>query len=172
MVHRLHGMPARTGQLQIRVSAAQKQRLRRLAAAAGQDMSTYVLARVLPEAAEELSGLASQLHRAADPSYTLAAIHDVVHRLAPADLPLATEPLDVRHLSPFKANYLAAMIEHAAAAKRVAPPAWTAHVPPLGEPYFAASLESLPLRLHLLRASPAAFKRRNLFVDSVVGGRV
>jgi hypothetical protein len=165
-------MSPRTGQLQIRVSPAQKQRLRRLAASAGQDMSTYVLARVLPDEAEELAALVSQLHRAPDPSYTLAAIHDLLHRLAPADFVRATESVSAAHLSPFKANYLAAMVEHTAAAKRVSPPAWTAAVPALGEPYFAASLASLPLRLHLLRASPAAFKRRNLFVDSVVGSRV
>jgi|SRR6185312_16916817 len=165
-------MPARTGQLQIRVSPAQKHRLRQLAAAAGQDMSTYVLAAVLPGEADEFSALVTQLHRADDASYALAAIHDLLHRLTPAEFTRATAAADVARLSPFKANYLAAMVEHSAAAKRVAPPAWTAGVPVLATPYFAAALASLPLRLHLLRASPAAFKRRNLFVDAVVGSRV
>jgi hypothetical protein len=165
-------MSPRTSQLQIRVSSAQKQRLRRLAASADQDMSTYVLARVLPDEAEEFAALVSQLHRSQDPSYPFASIHDLLHRLAPADFLRAADAANAAHLSPFKANYLAAMVEHAAAAKHVSPPAWTAGVPALSEPYFAASLESLPLRLHLLRASPAAFKRRNLFVDSAVGSRV
>jgi hypothetical protein len=165
-------MRARTGQLQIRVSPAQKHRLRQLAAAAGQDMSTYVLATVLPSEAEEFSALVTPLHRSGDASYAFAAIHDLLHRLAPAEFTRATAAADVARLSAFKANYLAAMVEHGAAAKRVAPPAWTATVPALAAPYFAASLTSLPLRLHLLRASPAAFKRRNLFVDSVVGSRV
>jgi hypothetical protein len=43
-------------------------------------------------------------------------------------------------------------------------------VPPLDEPHFATPLRGL--RLHLLRASPVAFKRRNIFVDSSVGDRV
>ena len=165
-------MPTRTGQLQIRVSPAQKHRLRQLAAAAGQDMSTYVLAAVLPDEAEDFAALVTELHRATDASYALAAIHDLLHRLAPAEFTRATAAANVARLSPFKANYLAAMVEHAAAAKRVAPPAWTAAVPALSAPYFAAAIASLPLRLHLLRASPAAFKRRNLFVDSMVGSRV
>ncbi len=67
-------------------------------------------------------------------------------------------------------NYVAAMVEQAAHMKRVRPPAWTARVEPLETPWFATSLESL--RLHLLRASPVPFKRRNLFVDSAVGARV
>jgi hypothetical protein len=165
-------MAARTAQLQIRVSATQKQRLRHLADAAGQDMSTYVLARVLPDEAEEFSALVSQLHRATEPSYTLAAIHDLLHRLPPSDFARATAAADVARLSAFKANYLAAMVEHSAAAKRTASPAWTATVSALEAPYFAAPLKSLRLRLHLMRASPAAYKRRNLFVDSVVGDRV
>jgi hypothetical protein len=165
-------MPARTGQLQIRVSPAQKHRLRQLAAAAGQDMSTYVLATILPSEAEEFSALVTQLHRSTDASFVLAAIHDLLHRLAPTEFTRATAAADVARLSPFKANYLAAMVEHSAAAKRVAPPTWTSGVPSLDTPYFAAPLTSFPLRLHLLRASPAAFKRRNLFVDSVVGSRV
>jgi len=40
----------------------------------------------------------------------------------------------------------------------------------LAEPWFATTLQSL--RLHLLRVAPAAFRRRNLFVDAGAGGRV
>jgi hypothetical protein len=43
-------------------------------------------------------------------------------------------------------------------------------VAPLEEPHFGAPLQSL--RLHLLAASPVAFKRRNIFVDAAVGDRV
>jgi hypothetical protein len=165
-------MAPRSAQLQIRVSATQKQRLRRLADAAGQDMSAYVLACVLPDDAEEFSALVSQLHRAADPSYTFAAIHDLLHRLPPSDFARATAAADVARLPAFKANYLAAMVEHSAAAKRIAAPEWTGSIDALDAPYFAAPLKSLRLRLHLMRASPAAYKRRNLFVDSVIGDRV
>ncbi len=81
----------------------------------------------------------------------------------------------VRHapeisLSPFEANYLAAMIEYAAMLKGVVPPDWTRMVPPLERPWFASALKSL--RLHLLTNSPPPFRRRNLFVDSSIGQRV
>jgi hypothetical protein len=65
---------------------------------------------------------------------------------------------------------VAAMVECAAAAKRVPTPGWTRRVPPVETPWFATSLARLTL--HLLLASPAPFRRRNLFIDSSVGDRV
>jgi len=62
------------------------------------------------------------------------------------------------------------MVEQAAEQKGLAPPVWTGDVTPLDEPRFATRLRSL--RLHLLAASPAAFKRRNIFVDAGIGARV
>ncbi len=135
-------------------------------------MSAYVLARALPSESGEFGALVAQLRRAPDPSFAFAALHDFLHALSPAAFNSAMQSADIPRLSTFEANYVAAMVEHAAAEKRVASPAWVADIPPLGTPYFATSLKSIRLRLHLLRASPAAFKRRNLFVDSVVGARV
>jgi hypothetical protein len=77
---------------------------------------------------------------------------------------------EMARLSPLLQNYVAAMVEQASFLKRVQPPAWTARIAPLEEPYFAAPLKAL--RLHLLRASPVPFKRRNIFVDAAVGARV
>jgi len=54
--------------------------------------------------------------------------------------------------------------------KNTQPPAWTEDVPPLDEPIFGSSLQSL--RLHLLTNSPPAFSRRNIFIDSNIGDRV
>jgi hypothetical protein len=62
------------------------------------------------------------------------------------------------------------MVEQAAHQQDVVPPAWVRDVEPLDEPHFAVPLSSL--RLHLLRAAPVPFKRRNIFVDSAVGDRV
>ena len=163
-------MPARAAQLQIRVTAAQKRRLRRLAAAAGQDMSSYVLGRVLPEQAVAFAALIARLRDTDEPSYVFAALSDFLSTLAPIDFAAATESADVARLLPFASNYLAAMVEHAARLRRLVPPSWTRDVPPLATPYFATTLRSL--RLHLLLAAPVAYKRRNLFVDSVVGDQV
>ena len=62
------------------------------------------------------------------------------------------------------------MVEQAAAQKGVTPPPWLREIEPLVEPHFATPLAGL--RLHLLRASPVPFRRRNIFVDTGVGGRV
>jgi hypothetical protein len=76
----------------------------------------------------------------------------------------------VRHLDPLMQNYVAAMVEQAAAQRKRSAPAWTRNVVPLDEPWFATRLRGL--RLHLLRASPVPFKRRNIFIDAGVGARV
>ena len=62
------------------------------------------------------------------------------------------------------------MVETAAHRCKVAPPAWTLAVQPLSRPNFGSPL--LSLRLHLLLATPPAFRRRNIFVDSSVGDRI
>jgi hypothetical protein len=165
-------MAARTAQLQIRVSESQKKRLRRLAAAAGVDMSSYVLERALPGVGAEFDRLVSRLVSAAAQSYVWAAIHDLLQALPPADFGGAVAGAPVAQLPAVDANILAAMVEHAAVLKQVEAPAWAMSIAPLERPWFGTSLRSARVRLHLLQASPPAYKRRNLFVDSAVGDRV
>jgi len=160
----------KTSQLQIRVTPAQKARLRQLAAGAGQDVSAYVLGRVLPAERERFAGILRRLAREPDHRYALAELHDFLVALAPARFGDALEPGVGERLSPFLRNYVAAMLEHAAHRKGVQPPAWVREVAPLDGPHFGAPLASL--RLHLLASSPVAFKRRNIFVDAAVGDRV
>lgn len=103
-------------------------------------------------------------------SYILAELHDLLGRLDGKDFERAVQLAPEISLPSFEANYLAAMIEHVAAAKGTFPPSWTISVRPLERPWFASSLKSL--RLYLLTNSPPPFRRRNLFVDSSVGKRV
>jgi hypothetical protein len=163
-------MTAKTEQLQIRVSPRQKATLRRLAAAAGQDVSSYVLARALPPARLRFEAILRALAGGGEHRFALAELNDLLSGLAPVELPDAVAHADLARLSPFLKNYVAAMVEQAASEKSVEPPAWAAATPPLERPYFAAPLASL--RLHLLTASPVAFKRRNLFLDATLGARV
>jgi uncharacterized protein (DUF1778 family) len=156
--------------LQIRVTPRQKALVKRAAASAGQDVSAYILARVIPDAALKFTDLVGALRDAEDHRYVLAELNDFLSGLAPSELRDAVERADVRGLSPFLANYVAAMVEHASHRKGVPPPPWTREVAPLDAPWFATPMKAL--RLHLLRASPVAFKRRNLFVDASVGARV
>lgn len=163
-------MGAKSQQLQIRVTPEQKAALRRKAERAGQDLSTYVLTRVLPAAGQRIAELLGMASGAETRRFALAELNDVLSALAPARLVEATSGIDVSSLSPFVANYVAAMIEQASHQKGVGPPAWVEDVEPLQEPWFAVPYASV--RLHLLRSAPVPFKRRNLFVDAAVGDRV
>jgi uncharacterized protein (DUF1778 family) len=163
---------SKSDQLQIRVSPDQKGVLKRLARAAGQDLSSYVLSRVLPAAAERFVELVRVLERddAQERRFALAELNDLLTGLAPAELTRAVGTPDLRSVPRIWQNYLAAMVELAAHQKEVAPPAWVRMVEPLSEPHFAAT--SSGLRLHLLRSTPVPFKRRNIFVDATLGDRV
>lgn len=164
-------MTTRSQQLQIRVTPHEKSMLKRLARAAGQDVSSYVLARALPDARLQFAAILRRLGDSADDyRYALAELNDFLSSRWPAELADATWTADVGRLSPFLKNYVAAMVEQAAHLKGVSTPAWTEAIEPLAEPWFAVSLRSL--RLHLLRSSPVPFRRRNLFVDASLGSRV
>lgn len=163
-------MAAKSQYLQIRVTRRQKAALKRLAAAAGQDVSSYVLSRALPSSRLQFEELVARLGEGADHRFVLAELNDLLSTLAPAELSEAVAQADFARLSQFLRNYLAAMVEQACHRAHLPPPPWTARVEPLEAPWFAAPLERL--RAHLLRASPVPFKRRNLFVDAAVGDRV
>jgi uncharacterized protein (DUF1778 family) len=160
----------KTQQLQIRVTPEQKSALAQLARRASQDVSSFVLSRALPSAALRFSEILSALGNADQRRFVLAELNDLLTELAPRELLQVTGDADLRGLSPYLQNYVAAMVELAAHQKGVAPPAWVHEVAGLDEPQFATPLEGL--RLHLLRASPVPFKRRNIFIDSSLGDRV
>ena len=163
-------MPAKTEQLQIRLAPREKAALQKRAAAAGQSVSEYVLSRVLPAAGRRFAELVASHSKESEPRYALAELNDLLSTLGAGELREAVARADLGRLSALHRNYVAAMVEHACHQAGIPAPAWAAAVPPLDTPFFAAPLDGL--RLHLLRASPVAFKRRNLFVDSTLGDRV
>ena len=135
--------------------------------------------------AEPMAGRSSQLQdaqtrfarllevlRADDqPGFALAELNGLLSSLTPAELGSAVEHADLAGLTPYLRNYVAAMVELAAHQRNVPPPAWVRDVEPLETtPHFATPLAGL--RLHLLRAAPVPFKRRNIFIDSSIGDRV
>lgn len=163
-------MPSKIEHLQIRVTPQQKGRLKRLAAATGQDVSSYVLSRALPLPQGRFEELVALLGDDEDHRYVLAELNELLTGLGAAELESAVVHADLARLSPFLQNYLAAMVEQACYLRAAQPPAWVAWVVPLDVPHFAVPLKSL--RMYLLRASPVPFKRRNIFVDATVGARV
>ena len=155
-------------QLQIRLTADQKASLKRRARAAGQDVSAYVLSRVLPAADLRFEEIVRALDDPTERRHALAALNDLLVELTPLEIQglpgdaLASLPEWVR-------CHVAAMVDRAAVKAGTKAPPWVAEVEPLPAPRFATPLRGL--RLHLLRASPVAFRRRNIFVDSSVGDR-
>jgi hypothetical protein len=163
------GVARKSGQMQIRVSPAQKAAICRAARRAGLDMSAYVLARLLPAPARRFQDLTGACAEAQDASFALAELNSWLSSLGAAELQdaVASPPAG---LTPYLANYVAAMTEYACAQKGINPPSWPRATPPLAEPVFGSALMSL--RLYLLTRSPAPFRRRNIFIDASVGSRV
>lgn len=163
-------MSRKSEYLQIRVTPAEKKRLRRLAKAAGTDLSAYVLARAAPSGQRRFEELLSLLPDEDEDPFVLAELNDLLAGFGSGELGDAVAAADLSPLSPVLQNYVAAMVEQACSMKGIRPPGWTARVRPLETPWFATPMKSL--RLHLLRTSPVPYKRRNLFVDAGVGARV
>jgi hypothetical protein len=160
---------AKSGQLQIRVSPAEKAAIQRAARRAGLDMSAYVLARVLPAPARRFQELTAACRDSRGARFALAELHDWLAGLGAGEIHEAVAP-SPQGLAPDFANYVAAMVEYTCGRHGVAPPAWTGAIAPLVEPVFGSALASL--RLYLLTHSPAPFRRRNIFIDATVGARV
>jgi len=160
----------RTAQLQIRVTPGEKAAIGRAARRAGMGMSAYVLARALPAQAGRWRAHLRDLEAGGGARIALAGLSGWLAGLSAAELQEALEPAPPAGLPASLANTVAAMVEHACASRGVAPPAWTRDIEPLALPEFGSTLSSL--RLHLLTHSPAAYRRRNLFVDTAVGGQV
>jgi hypothetical protein len=119
----------------------------------------------------QLAQLLEALRDDDQPGFVLAELNDLLSSLTAGELCSAVEHADLAGLTPYLRNYVAAMVELAAHQRAVPPPAWVRDVEPLERtPHFATPLTGL--RLHLLRAAPIPFKRRNIFIDSSVGDRV
>ena len=154
-------MSNKSSQLQIRVTPAQKEMLKRLAAEVDMSVSAYVLSKALPSVRRTFEARVEALSTSVDrPTAVdrllrfLAELPDDTFREAVA------APLP-GGLPPVLANYVAGAVEAESGRRRMPRPRWTAGVPPLGEPHFAWDLPAL--RPHLMRVTPPAFKRRRLF---------
>ena len=159
----------KSSQLQIRVSPAQKAAIGRAARRAGLDMSAYVLERLLPPPARRFQELTGALSDSTAARFALAELNSWMAGLANHELQAAVSSPPPR-LTPYLANYVAAMVEQACAKTGAQPPSWLRETAPLAEPVFGSDLMSL--RLYLLSHSPAPFRRRNIFIDASIGSRV
>ena len=105
-----------------------------------------------------------------DGRFAPAELNTFLSRLTASELQTAVASPLPAGMTEYLANYIAAMVEHTCALRKTRPPDWVCEISPLPEPVFASGLQSL--RLYLLSHAPAAFRRRNLFVDSSVGAQI
>lgn len=165
------GQETKNSQLQLRVSEREKAAIRRAAQLAGLDVSSWVLSKITPpQLATRFRELVVELRRAKDPGYCLAEINSLLTKCNRAEFSETVRDCDWSVLSPFLANYLAAMVETSAHKKHFSPPDWTHEILPSTAPYLASQLISL--RTYLLVNSPPAFRRRNIFIDATIGDQV
>lgn len=155
-------------QLQIRISEAQQKQIKILADAANMSVSEWVLSQTLPSFQQRFEEITAAIPT--DKTYAFAELNELLSDLEIDDFEQAVKQKPKATLSPFEANYLAAMVQQAAEMKNAKAPHWTNEIPVLAKPHFASELTSL--RLHLLLNSPPAFKSRNIFIDSTIGDRV
>jgi uncharacterized protein (DUF1778 family) len=157
-------------QLQIRVSRAEKAAIQRAASIAGMDMSAYVLSRVLTARSADFEERVAACARPATASHALAELNSFLTSLQRQEFRDAVAHAPQMPLTPFVANYVAAMVEYGSARLNVPAPSWTRKITALPEPAFGTTLRSL--RFYLLTHSPAAFRSRNIFIDASLGARV
>lgn len=159
--------------MQIRVSPDEKAMIERQAAAQGKGVSQWILAQVIARPLFEFEKLIRELEICEEgwsQRMVFASVHDFLMDLGAGNFSWVFENNLLSNLDSEKANVVAAMIETAAHQKNLSPPSWLGSVLPLPKPKFFTELESL--RKYLLIHSPPIFRRRNLFVDDTLGGRV
>jgi hypothetical protein len=157
----------RTSQLQIRVTPGEKETLKRLAGAAGQSVSTYVLSHALPSSERDFARALDDLRGPAPRREALAALEALVSGLTAADFGTSLAQARVADLPAASQNYVAGVVEDAAAALDLEPPPWVHRVYPLERPHFRWPLQSL--KPHQLKATRVALKRRNIFDPTSAG---
>ncbi len=166
-------MPTKDSQLQIRISKELKVALKAAASSEGKELSAWILDQLTPAYIRRWCTLCDSLAECESiqsATLHLASIHDLISKLSSAELShLLRFPPSVQIALEMLA-YLASMLEHIAYNKKSAVPEWVSKTPALESPIFGSTL--LSVREHLLINSPAAYKKRNIFIDSPVGGRV
>ncbi|MBP9837399.1 MAG: DUF1778 domain-containing protein [Proteobacteria bacterium] len=160
----------KTSQLQIRVSPEEKKLIAHAAKREGQDISTWVLKKLINNNQGVFFELVVKLASAKEPRYVLSELNDFINKLSAKECQIIfnTKP-DVK-LSTYLGNYLAAMIEQAATKKGFSVPSWLEEIEVLKKVHFETNLISI--RPYLLINSPIAFRKRGIFLDSTIGDRV
>lgn len=161
---------SKTSQLQIRVSPQEKELIAKAAKREGQDISTWVLKKIINNNQEIFFELVKKLVSANEYHYVLSELNDFISNLSAKECHVVFKVKPDIKLSAYLSNYLAAMIEQAATKKGFSIPHWLEEIEVLQEAHFETSLVSL--RPYLLINTPISFRKRGIFLDSTIGDRI
>lgn len=125
---------------------------------------------MLPHNEQRFRELSGDVDDRVSGRFSLAELNTFLTGLSRLELRPAVSTPPPATLSAYSSNYVAAMVEYVCGRRDIDPPAWTRSIEVLPEPQFGTALQSL--RLHLLTCSPPPFRRRNIFVDTSIGGQV
>ncbi|MBN1115197.1 MAG: hypothetical protein JXA66_07645 [Oligoflexia bacterium] len=157
--------------IQIRVSANDKKKLKRLADTNRLTISEYIIKMcLLDNTSDTLRQIYSELACAGnDKSYYFAFLNDYLMKVP---VYLWKSITDYKPDFPEQGDlaYVAALMEQTAHVRNLSTPSWCSDVKALDEPFMASSIKKL--RLYLLINSPVPFRKRNIFIDSSAGDRV
>lgn len=157
--------------LQVRLTLEQKSELRTRAAAAGQEISGYVVERILGGAAPEFERLLQWMLRTPESHVPYAEFTDYLRTLPAArGAELATQPPSFPRLSRLQQNHVCAAIEQRAQLWSVRPPAWVLDVAALETPHYSGDL--LSLRPYLTVVAPLVWRRRGIFTEGGLAARL
>jgi hypothetical protein len=166
-------LPSKDSHIQIRINKKQKAILQAAAARDAKELSSWILDRLTPKYVEKWYELCQGLRGKRNinaASHLFAEIHDLLASLNRDELSHLAGFAPQRPIASESYAYLSAMIEYAVSTKKAKMPEWINEAPPLRVPFFGSPL--LSLRLHLLTHSPVAYRKRNIFIDAPIGGRV
>ena len=158
--------------IQIRVSKLEKKAIKTAAYDAGLDMSAYILGHLDIDLGSQWQSLLANLQdlKLEDSHFCWAAIIDFLTPLDANQFQHLFQYAEQWNLDPENQNYLAATIERKALSLNIPAPKWLSEIAPCAYPYFED--ETPKLKQYLLLHGDPVFRRRNIFIDSSIGGRI
>lgn len=157
--------------LQIRLSKHEKELIVKAAGANGVNISKWIMQRIMIDKRSQFQSICLKMSKdITNKSFYLSDLNDYLTNLSANEFLIALDTRPNVKLSISDWNIIVAMIDYAAYKKRAKSPDWLNDVEPLQHPLFATELTTV--RQYLLITSPIAFRRRNIFVDTSIGGMV
>lgn len=155
--------------IQIRLSSTQKKVVEKNAKTQGLSISQYLLNLIEKDSSfdKKLTIIINEILKNGLDPYLLSEFSILVLDLSNNDLLKLVEKPFSSNCNGLSLNYLLATLETELKRRNLELPEWFGNIKSLKEPWFGTNLKSL--RGFLLLNSPLAFRRRNIFIDSLIG---